>query len=68
MLFSVNWNQEGIIVTEQAAVLSTPNTESFTVRRRYLTEREIEQLMDHARKHSRYGHRDSTMMWLIVTA
>jgi integrase len=62
MLFSVNWNQEGIIVTEQAAVLSTPNTESFTVRRRYLTEREIEQLMDHARKHSRYGHRDSTMI------
>ena len=26
--------------------------------RRYLTEREIERLMDCARKHSRHGHRD----------
>ena len=61
MLFSVNWNREGIIVTEQAAVLSTPNTINCTVRK-YLTAREVEQLMDHARKHSRYGHRDSTMI------
>ena len=28
--------------------------------RRYLTEREIERLMDTARKHSRHGHRDAT--------
>jgi type 1 fimbriae regulatory protein FimE len=27
-----------------------------------LTAREIEKLMDHARKHSRYGHRDATMV------
>jgi site-specific recombinase XerD len=60
-LFSVNWNQKRIIVTEQAAVLSTPNTINCTVRN-YLTAREVEQLMDHARKHSRYGHRDSTMI------
>ena len=30
--------------------------------RRYLTEREIERLMDCARKHSRHGHRDATMV------
>jgi integrase len=61
ILFSVNWNQKRIIVTEQAAILSTPNTINCTVRK-YLTAREVEQLMDHARKHSRYGHRDSTMI------
>jgi integrase len=27
-----------------------------------LTEREIERLMDYARKHGRYGHRDATMV------
>ena len=41
-----------------------PNTVNCTVRK-YLTAREIEKLMDHARKHSRYGHRDSTM--ILVT-
>jgi integrase len=30
--------------------------------RRYLTEKEIERLMDCARKHGRYGHRDATMI------
>ena len=30
--------------------------------RRYLTEREIERLMDCARKRSRHGHRDATMI------
>jgi type 1 fimbriae regulatory protein FimB/type 1 fimbriae regulatory protein FimE len=34
----------------------------LTVKRRYLTEREIERLMDYARKHGRYGHRDATMI------
>jgi ATP-dependent DNA ligase len=29
--------------------------------RRYLTEREIERLMDTACKHSRHGHRESTV-------
>jgi site-specific recombinase XerD len=43
---------------------SPPMTVNCTVRR-YLTAREIEKLMDHARKHSRYGHRDSTM--ILVT-
>ena len=40
---------------------SPPNTVNCTVRK-YLTAREIEKLMDYARKHSRYGHRDSTMI------
>ena len=30
--------------------------------RRYLTEREIVRLMDCARKRSRHGHRDATMI------
>jgi type 1 fimbriae regulatory protein FimB/type 1 fimbriae regulatory protein FimE len=45
---------------------TAPDTELLTVRqprsRRYLTEREIERLMDCARKHSRHGHRDATMI------
>ena len=40
----------------------TPNIVNLTVRRRYLTQREIERLMDCARKHGRYGHRDATMI------
>ena len=40
----------------------TPNIVNLTVKRRYLTQREIERLMDCARKHGRYGHRDATMI------
>src|SRR5262249_56662204 len=40
----------------------TPNIVNLTVKRRYLTEREIERLLDYARKHGRYGHRDATMI------
>src|SRR5215813_11578903 len=39
----------------------TPTTVNLTVKRRYLTEREVERLMDCARKYGRYGHRDATM-------
>ena len=39
-----------------------PSTVNLTVKRRYLTEKEIERLMDCARKHGRYGHRDATMI------
>ena len=35
---------------------------NLTVKRRYLTQREIERLMDCARKYGRYGHRDATMI------
>src|SRR5262245_20556613 len=49
-------------MVDQIAADSAPNTENFTVKRRYLTEREVEQLMDTARKVSRHGHRDATMI------
>src|SRR5499425_1786089 len=39
-----------------------PTIVNLTVKRRYLTEREVARLMDCARKHGRYGHRDATMM------
>ena len=39
-----------------------PKHLNLTVKRRYLTQREIERLMDCARKHGRYGHRDATMI------
>jgi len=48
-------------MAKQRANANTPTTENFTVSRRYLTEREVEQLMDTARKVSRRGHRDATM-------
>ena len=54
--------QKGIQMLDQAADASTPNTENFIVKRRYLTEHEVEQLIDAARKHSRHGHRDATMI------
>src|SRR5262249_49331669 len=38
------------------------NHRKLEVKRRYLTQREIERLMDYARKHGRYGHRDATMI------
>src|SRR5262249_29761815 len=40
----------------------TPTIVNLTVKRRYLTEREVEGLMDWARSHGRYGHRDATMI------
>jgi site-specific recombinase XerC len=43
----------------------TPNIVNLTVKRRYLTEREVERLMDCARKHGRYGHRDATMILVV---
>src|SRR2546429_8790757 len=49
-------------MAKQRADRSTPSTENFTVSRRYLTEREVERLMDTARKVSRRGHRDATMI------
>src|SRR5260370_38759920 len=40
----------------------TPPSVTLTVKRRYLTEREVERLMDCARKYGRYGRRDATMI------
>jgi len=44
-----------------AATPSTVNSQVVRTRE-YLTEREIERLMAAARKSSRYGHRDATMI------
>ena len=43
---------------------ATPNTVIPSVKRtrRYLTEKEVNKLMDAARKHGRHGHRDATMI------
>ena len=40
----------------------TPTIVNLTVKRPYLTEREIGRLMDCARQYGRYGHRDATMI------
>jgi integrase len=44
--------------------IADPNASSIVkcAVRKYLTEREIEKLVDCARRHSRYGHRDATMI------
>jgi hypothetical protein len=47
-----------------ASKITALTTVNLTVRqgrsRRYLTQKEIERLMDCARRHGRYGHRDAT--------
>ena len=43
------------------ATKAKPTSENGRVRS-YLTEREVEKLMSAARKHSRYGARDATMI------
>ena len=48
----------------QARRTKPPGTVNRTVRK-YLTTREVDKLMDYARRHSRYGHRDATM--ILVT-
>jgi integrase len=62
IIFPVILTRKAFPVTNQIADASTPTTENFTVKRRYLTEREVERLMDTARRHSRRGHRDATMI------
>src|SRR5262245_36173662 len=63
-IFLVSFNDAEFPMRNQRRNASPPNTVNCTVRK-YLTAREIEKLMDHARKHSRYGHRDATM--ILVT-
>jgi integrase len=53
--------QKEIPMLRQAADASTPSTENFTVKCRYLTEREVERLIE-AAKSNRHGHRDATMI------
>src|SRR5262245_35597417 len=47
---------------KSASKKRAPTIVNLTVKRRYLTQREIDRLMDCARKHGRYGHRDATMI------
>src|SRR5262245_52829890 len=61
IIFLVSFNDAEFRMRNQRWNASTPNIVNCTVRK-YLTAREIDRLMDHARKHSRYGHRDSTMI------
>jgi type 1 fimbriae regulatory protein FimE len=61
IIFLVSFKGAEFPMPNQRRNASAPTTVNCTVRK-YLTAREIEKLMDYARKHSRYGHRDSTMV------
>src|SRR5262245_40564637 len=61
IMFLVSFNGAEFPMSNQRRNGSPSNTVNCTVRK-YLTAREIEKLMDYARKHSRYGHRDATMI------
>ena len=64
LIFLVSLNGAEFPMRNQRRTASPPNTVNCTVRK-YLTAREIEKLMDHARQHNRYGHRGATM--ILVT-
>src|SRR5262249_44662847 len=55
-------SQARFIRMKSASKKRAPTIVNLTVKRRYLTEHEVERLMDCARKHGRYGHRDATMI------
>jgi integrase len=61
IIFPVILTRKAFLMANQIADASTPNTENFTVRPRYLTEREVERLIE-AAKGNRHGHRDATMI------
>jgi integrase len=60
--YSLNREEERFIAMKSRSKKPTPSIVNLTVKRRYLTEREVERLMGYARKHGRYGHRDATMI------
>src|SRR5262245_54121425 len=60
--YTVGDAQPRFIRMKSTSKKRTPSIVNLTVKRRYLTQREIERLMDCARKHGRYGHRDATMI------
>src|SRR5215813_5801150 len=60
--FTVGDAQARFIRMKSTSRKRSPSIVNLTVKRRYLTEREVERLMDCARKHGRYGHRDATMI------
>src|SRR5262249_5083737 len=61
---SVDFQQRGKSMHMRTADGEAPNTVNASVARtrRYLTGREVERLIEAARRHSRYGHRDATMI------
>src|SRR5262249_38749404 len=63
---AVNFLQRGYFMHIREVAGATPNTVNTSVvrTRRYLTSREVERLIEAARKHGRYGHRDATMILL----
>jgi integrase len=63
---TVNFLQGSDFMHIRAVGRETPNTVNPSVARtrRYLTGREVEKLIEAARKHGRYGHRDATMILL----
>jgi integrase len=62
---TVTLPSEGNIVGKPTRSRPSPNTVNSSVRtREYLTTAEIERLMAAARKSSRYGHRDASMILL----
>ena len=64
----VVFQQRGKTLEIAAIIQMAPTTVSSSVRtREYLTTREIERLMAAARKSSRYGHRDATMILIGVS-
>src|SRR5262249_18435613 len=60
--YTVGGAQAEFIRMKSTSKKRTPSIVNLTVKRRYLTEREIDRLMDCARKYGRYGHRDATMI------
>ena len=66
LTYTVGDAQARFIRMKPTSKKRTPSIVNLTVKRRYLTQREIDRLMDCARKHGRYGHRDATMI-LIAT-
>src|SRR5262249_55310949 len=60
--YTVAHAQARFIRMKSTSKKRTPSIVNLTVKRRYLTQREVERLMDCARKHGRYGHRDATMI------
>src|SRR5262249_24441582 len=61
---SVNFLQGSYFMHIRDVAGDTPNTVNTSVvrTRRYLIGREVERLIEAARKHGRYGHRDGTMI------
>jgi integrase len=61
---AVNFLQRGFSMHIRDIDGETPNTVNTSVvrTRRYLTGREVEKLIEAARKRGRYGHRDATML------